>query len=136
MTTITKDPELRDRLISSSITFMQTVTEVYGPEKGMELWGTIAETVDDNLRGDVFLALLTGNYAQDKVRIKNPHLGPLGNKIALIKCLRTYDKRNLGLKEAKDMADRMETGSTEVSEVKPEIRPTYIVELRKLGMVV
>ena len=50
MTTITKDPELRDRLISSSITFMQTVTEVYGPEKGMELWGTIAETVDDNLK--------------------------------------------------------------------------------------
>ena len=132
----TQNPELHGQLIGTSIAFMQVVAEIYGPERGMELWGTIADTIDPDLKGEIFMTLLSGNYHQDKVRIKNPHLGPVSNKIALIKCLREYDRRRLSLKEAKDIADRLESGSTEVVEVNPELRHIFVVELRKLGMVV
>ena len=126
----------KEELVSGSIAFMQTVAEIYGAEKGQELWTTIADTIDPDLKGEVFMAMLTGNYKQDKVHVRNPFLGPIGEKIALIKCIRNYDRRNLGLKEAKDIADRLENGGREILEVRPEIRPTFIVELRKLGMVV
>lgn len=130
------DEDLHSRLINSSIGFMQTIAEIYGSEKGLELWETIADTVDADLKGQVFLALLTGNYNKDKLHVRNPFLGPVGNKVALIKCIRNYDRRALGLKEAKDIADRLESGGTEVLEVLPEIRSTFVIELRKLGMVV
>jgi ribosomal protein L7/L12 len=126
----------KEELIDASIAFMQTVAEIYGAEKGQELWTTIADTIDPDLKGEVFMAMLTGNYQQDKVHVRNPFLGPIGDKIALIKCIRNYDKRNLGLKEAKDIADSLSNGGREVLEVRPELRPTFVVELRKLGMVV
>jgi hypothetical protein len=130
------DQELRDQLIATSISFMQSVSEIYGAERGMELWSTIADTVDPALKGEVFVALLTGNYQQNKLRVKNPFLGAVSNKGALIRCLRNYDSRNLSLKDAKDIADRLETGGSEILEVRHEIRPTFAVELRKLGIVV
>ena len=126
----------RHALIDASIGFMQTVADIYGAEKGQELWSTIAATIDPELKGAVFMAMLTGNYRLDKFTVKNPYLGPIPNKIALIKCIRTYDRRNLGLRDAKDIADRLENGGSEILEVNPDIRPTFVVELRKLGMVV
>lgn len=123
-------------LVSASIAFMQTVAELYGAEKGQELWTAIADTIDPDLKGEVFMAMLTGNYRQDKVHVRNPFLGPIGNKVALIKCIRNYDRRGLSLKDAKDIADRLDTGGLEILEVRPEIRPTFMIELRKLGMVV
>ena len=128
--------QYKDELISAGIAFMQTVADIYGSEKGMELWSTIADTIDTDLKGEVFMAMLTGKYRQDKIHIKAPFLGQIPEKIKLIRCIREYDRRNLGLKDAKDITDRLETGSHEVLEVNPEIRPTFIVELRKIGMVV
>lgn len=126
----------KEELVSGSIAFMQVVSEIYGAEKGQDLWATIADTIDPDLKGEVFMAMLTGNYRQDKIHVRNPFLGPISDKVALIKCIRNYDRRNLGLKEAKDIADRLDTGGREILEVRPEIRPTFVVELRKLGMVV
>lgn len=126
----------RHTLVDASIVFMQTVADIYGAEKGQELWSTIAATIDPELKGAVFMAMLTGNYRLDKFTVKNPYLGPIPAKVALIKCIRTYDRRNLGLRDAKDIADRLENGGSEILEVNPDIRPTFIVELRKLGIVV
>lgn len=126
----------KEELIGSSIVFMQTVSEIYGAERGQELWTAIADTIDPDLKGEVFMAMLTGNYRQDKIHVRNPFVSVIQNKVALIKCIRNYDRRNLGLKEAKDIADRLDNGGTEILEVDPNIRPTFKVELRKLGMVV
>jgi ribosomal protein L7/L12 len=126
----------REDLVGASVSFMQTVTEIYGAEKGLELWAAIADTVDPDLKGEVFMAMLSGNYRQDKIRVKNPFIGAIQNKVALIKCIRNYDRRRLTLKEAKDISDRLDNGGSEVLEVDPNIRPTFSVELRKLGLVV
>ncbi len=126
----------REELVGASVSFMQTVTEIYGAERGMELWSTIADTIDPDLKGEVFMAMLSGNYRQDKIHVRNPFMSSVQNKVALIKCIRTYDRRRLSLKEAKDIADRLDNGGNEVLEVEPNIRPTFSVELRKIGMVV
>jgi ribosomal protein L7/L12 len=81
------------------------------------------------------MAMLTGNYRRDKIHVKNPFVSKIGDKIAVIKCIRTYDRRRLGLKEAKDIADRLDMAGSEILEVDPNIRPTFAVELRKLGLV-
>jgi hypothetical protein len=130
------DHDDRNRLINSGISFMQTITDIYGAEKGMELWTAIADTVSTDLKGDIFMALLTGNYHQDRIHVKQPFHGPMSNKVSLIRCIRNYDKRNLGLKEAKDIADSLETGIVEILQVDPAVRSTFVVELRKLGMVI
>lgn len=124
----------REELIDSSIAFMQTVAEIYGPEKGQELWTAIADTIDPDLKGEVFMAMLTGRYRTDKVHVKNPYLNPIQNKVAVIKCIRAHDSRRLGLKEAKDIADRLDMGGKDVLEVEPHLRPAFVVELRKLGL--
>lgn len=126
----------REDLVGASVSFMQTVTEIYGADRGMELWSAIADTIDPDLKGEVFMAMLSGNYRQDKIHVRNPFMGSVQNKISLIKCIRTYDRRRLTLKEAKDISDRLDNGGNEVLEVDPNIRPTFSVELRKLGMVV
>jgi len=126
----------KEELIDASIAYMQTVAEIYGPEKGQELWTAIADTIDPDLKGEVFMAMLTGKYQTDKVHVKNPFLNPIQNKVAVIKCIRAHDRRRLGLKEAKDIADRLDMGGKDVLEVEPHLRPAFVVELRKLGLYV
>lgn len=126
----------RHSLVGAGIGFLQTVSGIYGAEKGMELWATIADTIDPELKGAVFMAMLSGNFRQDKIFIQQTFLGSSSTKIDFIKCLRTYDRRRLSLKEAKDIADRLEQGHQEGLEVEPNLKPTFVVELRKLNMVV
>jgi len=126
----------RHTLIDASICFMRTVTDVYGAEKGMELWSSIADTIDTDLKAEVFMAMLTGDYRQDKINAKPAFSGASINKVGLIRCIRNYDKRKLGLKEAKDIADRLVSGHQEILEVNPELRPTFIIELHKHNIVV
>jgi hypothetical protein len=125
----------KEDLVGAGISFMQTVADIYGAEKGMELWNTIADTVDPDLKGEVFMAMLSGNYRRDKLNVRNPFVGSIHDKVALIRCIRNYDRRRLSLKEAKDIADRLDNAGSEILEVDPNIRPTFVVELRKLGMV-
>ena len=123
-------------LVWASIGLMQTVTDIYGPEQGMELWNTIADTIDPDLKNAVFVAMLTGSYDRNRITVCNPLMGPVSDKVGLIRCIRTYDSRRLGLKEAKDIADSLADAGRVVLEVEPEIKPTFRVELRKFGLVV
>lgn len=124
-----------DDLVGASISFMQTVADIYGPEKGIELWTTIADTIDPELKNEVFMAMLSGNYRRDKITVRNPFVAPIQNKVALIRCIRNHDRRRLSLKEAKEISDRLGNAGAEILEVDPSIRPTFVVELRKLGLV-
>ena len=82
------------------------------------------------------MAMLSGNYRRDKLNVRNPFVGAIQNKVALIKCIRNYDRRRLSLKEAKDISDQLDNAGSQILEVEPDIRPSFVVELRKLGMVV
>lgn len=123
-------------LVGAGISFMQSVSDIYGAEKGMELWSTIADTIDPDLKADVFMAMLRGNFRQDKINVRQAFQGSVSSKVALIKCIRTYDRRRLTLKEAKDIADKLESGQQVILEVDPNLHPTFSVELRKHNMVV
>lgn len=96
------DQEHKESLIQASIMFMRTVTNIYGSEKGMELFNAIADTIDKDIKGDIFVALLRGEY-DGKIRIKSYY--PDHNRIAMIKALRSVDNRGLGLREAKELID-------------------------------
>lgn len=126
------ESDQRDHLIQSSVMFMQTVSEIYGAEKGMELWSTIADTIDTNLKGEVFMAMLSGQYRSDRLFMRSTPNAI--NKVAIIKCIRDYDTRHLGLKDAKDISDLLTAGHPQVLEVSPDRRHAAAAELRALGV--
>ncbi len=95
-------------IVSDSIKLMRTITEIYGQEKGMQLWEQIADTIDPGLKGDIFVAMLLGDY-DSVVRVTG--IKPGSNKVSLIKAMRVHDKRGFGLKEAKDIADALQDQS-------------------------
>lgn len=93
-------------VVSNGMHFMRAITEAYGADEGLKLWETIADTLDPDVKGQIFLAMITGNY-NDRVHLKGLHFSGQNNAVACIKAIREWDRRGLGLKEAKDMYDRV-----------------------------
>lgn len=134
----TQQTDLREQLVTASISFLTAVTEIYGQEKGVELWGTIADTVDNDLKGDVFFALLSGKYARRNEVLMtgvNTTLLP-ANRVAIIKAIREADITRLGLKEAKDISDNLVASQPYTLSVDPLMRPAIVQNLRNLGITV
>jgi hypothetical protein len=94
--------QYRGDLVDGSLRFMQMLCRVYGSELAMEFWAKLSDVIDPELKGLTFSAMLTGNIAGD---IHISHFPNCINKIEVIKAIRTWDKRRLGLKEAKDLFD-------------------------------
>jgi hypothetical protein len=93
-------------IILDGIQFIRTITEAYGSDKGMELWDTIASTLDPDVKGQIFFAMITGEY-QNKLHIsvRQPGPGQSFYAVPAIKAIRTVTGH--GLKEAKDMVDNL-----------------------------
>lgn len=123
-------------LIFSSISFMETISRIYGADRGMELWSTIADTIDPELKSQIFLHMLTGSHNSPKIQVRNPFMSQVQNRVGVIRCIRTYDRRRLSLLEAKKITDSLDNGGTVILEVDPELNPTFKVELRKLNLFV
>lgn len=124
---IPKDNE--EDLLTAAINFLRAVTEAYGPDDGMKLWAGIADTIDAELKGKIFFAVLTGQYNS---RIVLSRFDSTSNRIARIKSIRTIT--NLGLKEAKDLDDGlMEHGIPIVINITPGNRAKAISDLRAAG---
>jgi hypothetical protein len=69
----------------------------------MELWDTIATTLDPDVKGQIFFSMLTGESGS-RITIRDYDRAPQGgNKVAIIKAIR--EVTGLGLKDAKDQAD-------------------------------
>ena len=125
-------------VVSNGLHFMRSITEAYGAEEGLRLWETIANTLDGDVKGQIFLAMVTGNY-NDRIHLKS--VTPYGeeNAVACIKAIREWDKRGLGLKEAKDMYDRLKQQtfesrpSTEYLHVLHERYHHAVLALRNVG---
>lgn len=120
-------------IIQSGISFMRAITDAYGTDEGMRLWDTIATTLDPDVKGEIFLAMLTGEY--NNIITITGHVAH-ANRVSMIKAIRSVDRRNLGLKEAKDMSDTLSTGRLIKVEVVPSIRHRAIKELREAGFYV
>lgn len=95
----------KDEIISTCISFLKSITEAYGQETGLELWDTISNTLDPDVKGQIFFAMLCGQDG-NTITIRGFH--PTANKVAIIKAIR--EVTGLGLKEAKDISDKFMTG--------------------------
>ena len=122
----------RANIVMSSIVFIRAVTKAYGSEEGMELWSRIAEVLDPAIKGEVFKAMITGEFngiitvsGIDQQRFK---------KIDFVKLIRSVDKRGLTLKEALNVTNRLEEGLPFGIEVSESNRQDIILQLQSLGV--
>jgi hypothetical protein len=119
--------EHKDSIISSGLEFMRSITECYGADRGMELWDTIASALGNDVKGEIFFAMINGEYTS-KLRVT----GMVNDRIASIKTIRTYT--GLGLKEAKDLSDEMQSGRPILIKLtSASLRTEAIRELCRLG---
>jgi hypothetical protein len=123
--------EHKQEIIASGINFMRSITEAYGSDEGMKLWDSIASVLDPDVKGQIFFALLTGDY-NGIVMINS--FNSTANRVAMIKAIRTVDRRMPGLKEAKDMVDDLIAKNKAISlEINPRHRIKVLDELRYAG---
>ena len=122
--------EHKEDIIQSCINFMRSITEAYGTDEGMKLWDTIASTLDPDVKGQIFFAMLTGEY-NNIITITGHNNG--ADRVRMIKTIRNIDKRGIGLKEAKDMSDNLSSGKPVKLEIDPSTRAMALSELRRAG---
>ena len=125
-------PDQQEELISLGIDFMRTITEMWGPEKGMEMWDVISTAVDPEFKGAVFFTMLTGSHIGD-VRLV---CADVPQYVECIKVVRNYT--GYGLKEAKDACDRVRgqynrSNPEKLPLINKKLRKEFVKKLRDLG---
>lgn len=120
--------EHKEDIIQSGINFMRSITEAYGTDEGMKLWDAIATTLDPDVKGQIFFAMLTGEY-NGIISIASVQQG--ADRVWRIKAIRSVT--GLGLKEAKDLSDMLDSGKTIKLNVDPKKRNQALAELRGAG---
>lgn len=124
--------EHMDAIVSDGIAFIRSITTAYGSDTGMELWDTIANTLDPDVKGKIFFAMLTGTH-EDRVTLTGSVAG--SNKINCIKIIRQFT--GLSLTEAKNAYESAGDFGQKVSlKVNPKYRREMIDDLRQNGMIV
>jgi hypothetical protein len=120
--------EHESQLLQSGMHFMRSITEAYGSEEGMRLWDTIASTLDPDIKGKIFIAMLTGEY-NDQLTIQLDMVKYRGhvNRVEGVKAIRMAT--GLGLKEAKDIHDNLALGKVEKITIDPVTRTQTIRNL-------
>lgn len=101
--------DYKTAIITNGLHFMRSITEAYGAEQGMQLWETIADTLDPEVKGQIFFAMITGTY-NDRVHLKGLGSAAVNNGVACIKEILIWS--GLGLKESKDIYDRLRNRSS------------------------
>jgi ribosomal protein L7/L12 len=129
---MTVSDEHMDAIVSDGIAFIRSITTAYGSDTGMELWDTIASTLDPDVKGKIFFAMLTGTH-EDRVTLTGAVNS--ANKITCIKIIRQYT--GLGLTEAKNAYESpVNYGQPFALKVNPKDRRHMIDDLRQNGMIV
>lgn len=123
--------DYKQDIIQSGINFIRSITEAYGTDEGIRLWENIANVLDPDIKGQIFFALLTGEY-NGIITISG--CAAHANKVAMIKAVRSVS--GLGLKEAKDICDEMLCGKPQRLNVNPKNRNQCLNELRSAGFFV
>lgn len=123
----------RESIINSGLEFLRAITEAYGSDEGMKLWDTIASTLDKSVKGDIFFAMISGEYVGN-ITIRG--VAPDRNKIGIIKAIRQYDSRGLGLVAARYMAECLDNQESVTMHIEPRNRKDAVNELRVVGCLV
>lgn len=124
----------KSQIISAGIEFLRSITEAYGAEEGMTLWDAIANTLDPDVKGQIFFALLCGEGG-DVIHIKSFKPDFQSHQaVPIIKSIRTAT--GLGLREAKDLYDAVRDGKPAKFKVLSGERTRFVNELRSLGCIV
>ena len=121
-----------DRVITDGVHFLQSITEHYGAERGMELWEALGPVMGKDIKGRVFFAMLTGQHVgrvQFMVDTQPGSYNP--NAVACIKAIRAAT--DWGLKEAKDIWDSSKNRKVSVDCLTPEHGRILAKELKDLG---
>lgn len=132
-------PEYKEQIVQNGISFMRSITEAYGAEEGMRLWETIAGALDPDVKGQIFFAMLTGNFS-GRILITGirhtayyPNNTSGLNKVSMIKALRAAT--GWGLKESKDAIDDLvASGRHILVECAHEHRQRHCHDLRAAGL--
>jgi hypothetical protein len=125
--------EFKQDVIQSGINFMRSITEAYGTDEGMKLWEGIVNILDPSIKGEIFFAMLTGEF-NGIINISS--FNPNSNRVWRIKALRSVTTPNLGLKEAKELSDSLDKGEPIKLNVNPKNRNVALSELRSAGFYV
>lgn len=125
--------ENKEDIIQTGMSFMRSITEAYGVDEGMKLWDNIASVLDPDVKGQIFFAMLTGEYTTT-INVTGHIMG--ADRVRMIKAIRNVDRRSIGLKQAKDMTDLLSSGKSIKLEVNPDHRAMGMSELRKAGLYV
>lgn len=123
--------EHKNSVVSAGLHFMRAITEAYGADEGLKLWDTIASTLDPDVRGQIFLAMLTGTH-NDTIVLRDVVVG--SNAVSCIKEIRNWT--GLGLKEAKDTLDKVREKQAPKIKVRPTEHHRASAGLRGVGFVV
>lgn len=121
-------------IISNGLHFLRSITEAYGADKGLELWEQITSVLDPDVKGQIFFAMITGQY-NDRITLKGVNGG--SNAVSCIKEIRQWTQ--YGLKESKDIYDRLRNSGgwdapkPEHLKVKPEDYAKAMSGLRSVG---
>ena len=117
----------KEELLKNGMTFMRTITEIWGAEQGMLLWEKIGEGISQDLKGALFFAMLTGEVKQDVKlsKIDSNHC------VDIVKAIRYAT--GASLKEAKDVYDTVRDKGAVSFFVPPDRRSNLVQDLRGFG---
>ena len=124
------DQNKKDAVLSASMNLMQVITEVWGTDRGIELWDSIATTLGPDVKGALFFAMISGEGLGDVVlsRVNT------NQAIPIIKTIRSAT--GFGLKEAKDIYYAARDRGVVKFAVNPKNRMGLLRDLRGVGCTV
>lgn len=120
--------ELQERLLNSSLVLMRDLTEIAGPEKGMELWDKISVVLGGEVRQKIFFGMINGQYTFNGVMFTQVNHD---QAVPAIKAIRTAT--GIGLKEAKDLYDKVKFGTATRIECSSDKRIALLKTLTDFG---
>lgn len=124
--------EIEDTLsevVADGVVFLTSLTRHYGADKAMAVWEAMNESLGNEVKGKVFVKMLTGESLSDVTFAAGPESGT--NAVAIIKCIREYT--GYTLKEAKDTWEESKSRSVTVKISNVHSRKTFIYNLKSLG---
>ena len=116
-----------DYVVTDGLRFLQSLTEKYGAEKGIEVWHDFGRVLGAEIQGAIFFAMISGT---DSTRVHMRANSNTQQVVAIIKCIRQYT--GLGLKEAKDLYDMSRVKLVQI-ECTRKVHSEFTRELRSLG---
>jgi hypothetical protein len=118
-------------LINDGIRFLESIGNYYGADRAIEVWNTLGPAIGDDVKGQVFMTMLSGGGNTMRIQISRP-LGMEHNAVSVIKCIRAAT--GIGLKEAKDMWDSTYSRAVWLECQTREHARSARHELQQLGM--